>query len=167
MELSQIKFEEEIELPIANRLIAYYRTFKVFVIIVAIPTLVCINNPTEFNLIFSSFFFIIPIIPIGLYLRKRNIQNCHLKTGFIEIIVNNRKIQIEFSRIGTIKQMISTELATVPRLQSIYEIQLLDKYDFGNKLLLRLESKINPTEEHDIITELKNRIKTSGNTLYI
>jgi hypothetical protein len=164
MGTSQIKCDQEIELPIANRLIAYLKVLKTYVIIVALLSSVSINNPSEFNLIFSAFFFIIPIIPMIMYLQKQNIQKCSLKINCIEIIVNNQKNKIDFSKIGRIKQMISTEVSLLPKLQNIYEVQLLYKYSFGNKLLLKFGANINPTEEHELITELKHRLKMNGNT---
>lgn len=161
-----LEYQKEIKLPISNRFIAYYKAFKIYILIIILPSLICIDNPNNFNLLFTFFIYIIPILPTVIYINKHNIKQCLLKTDGFELMINDQRVIIDFSKISKVKQFVSLELSLLPRLQNIYEIQLNETYNFGDKIFLKLESKANPTEEHKIITEINNRQKTYADRIH-
>lgn len=159
--------QHDIILPISNRSHARAKAFKIYTPFIIIPIFVCFSNPTSFNLYFSAFIVVAPILPLILYLRKNNLKTATLKFSYIEIELNNRKLKIHFSEIEKVTQMIALWVSSEPGFTNVYEVRLKSNREFGKRILLQIKSKTNPTEEHEIITELKHRIKTGGNTSYI
>jgi flagellar biosynthesis protein FliR len=155
--------QKDISLPIKNRSYAWIKAVQIYALIIIAPLFVSFNNPTSFNLYFAAIFIVSPLLPIIYYLRKNNIKSATLKSTYIEVKLNGRKLNISFLEIDKVTQMIALWVGLQPGLTNVYEIRLKSKREFGNCILLEIKSNINPTEEHIIINELKHRVKTGGN----